>query len=203
LVKKKVVTERCPYCNGILVWDYRTGDVVCSRCGAVIDRIFVMERDIQRDEAVSREARRGLPKTPKSYKMFVKMYDRISKGRKNIYINNTRFADVMNGGKQVRVYDSPRNNASKKTVEEDPLVRDILEKVVRRNPRLASRTERGKVAAALLIKMLLIEKEKASSKLFREVASKSGASVGHIKRIYREVKKTVPPILSGRYKEGR
>jgi transcription initiation factor TFIIIB Brf1 subunit/transcription initiation factor TFIIB len=197
------MVERCPYCNGILVWDYRTGDIVCSKCGAVIDRIFVMERDVQREEGFSREIRKRQPKTPKSYKLFIKLYGRINKGRKDIYIDKSRFVDVMRGGKHVRVYDSPRNDASKRIVERDPIVRDILESVVRRNPRLASRTERGKVAAALLIKMLFIDKKKVSSKLFREAANESGVSVGHVKRIYKEVKKVSPLLLSRGYRERR
>lgn len=33
--------QRCPLCGaGRLVWDHRSGYVVCSRCGAVVDIIF-------------------------------------------------------------------------------------------------------------------------------------------------------------------
>ena len=32
---------KCPYCGSSeLIWDYKTGDVVCSKCASVIDKIY-------------------------------------------------------------------------------------------------------------------------------------------------------------------
>ena len=34
-------------CNGYLIWDYFNGDVICSDCGEVVDRIYDYGQTLQ------------------------------------------------------------------------------------------------------------------------------------------------------------
>ncbi len=180
---------RCPYCGGILVWDYSRGDVVCSVCGAVVDRIYTAPQTkvIEENLSVKPNSRNRLPR---SYKLFVKISRRIKNSKKELIIDSKKFQSVVrNGEKPVNLLYSRRDDPSQITVEKDPVIREILEKTIRKNPRLASRTLRGKVAAALLVKYLFLENRKPDPTLFREVANMSGSSLVHVRRIYALVRR--------------
>ncbi|MBP1358267.1 MAG: TFIIB-type zinc ribbon-containing protein, partial [Sulfolobus sp.] len=42
---------KCPYCHGNeIVWDYKTGDLVCTSCGSVIDKIYSYENNVSNED---------------------------------------------------------------------------------------------------------------------------------------------------------
>ncbi len=185
------ILDRCPYCNGVLIWDHQRGDIVCSECGTVIDRIYIMDKTIGIEDS-GVECSRGSRKlvnvrgTPRSYSMYMRMYRMIRNSSRDLMINEQRFNALVRGEiGQVNILTSPGSIMSSKLVDSDEELRGILDNIVSRIPRLASRTYKGKVTAALLIKLIYREKRDPGYKVFREVASKTGTSIGHVKRIYR------------------
>ena len=34
---------QCKYCSGVLVWDYDNGEIVCSKCNIIYDKITTLE----------------------------------------------------------------------------------------------------------------------------------------------------------------
>ena len=44
---------KCPYCGSSeIIWDYKTGDLICSKCASVIDRIYYADLSETSDDIV-------------------------------------------------------------------------------------------------------------------------------------------------------
>jgi transcription initiation factor TFIIIB Brf1 subunit/transcription initiation factor TFIIB len=75
-----VVAVKCEFCGGTLVWDYGSGEIVCSQCGVVQGRIF--SSDIPGCEAApTRDQEAGAEKrgTHSAVKLYSSRYKRLLK----------------------------------------------------------------------------------------------------------------------------
>jgi len=75
---------KCPYCGSSeIIWDYKTGDIICLRCASVIDKVFYADQYETADETII---------TPKSayYDFFRKLerykqyIDKMEKNREKV-----------------------------------------------------------------------------------------------------------------------
>jgi transcription initiation factor TFIIIB Brf1 subunit/transcription initiation factor TFIIB len=182
---------KCPYCGSLnVVYDYIRGYIVCANCGTVIEDIFpeqligvppkVEEEEISRNvrgALRSRSAKYNLRKLLK-YEEEVKVYESYAKRcRRNVRVDVEALKTRLSGGKArvfVHVYDANL----KELVEKDSIVKSLLE-IIEGDPILSSRTFRGKVALALLLKELLINGEADTE----EIAKVTGVSKVHMQRL--------------------
>ena len=83
---------KCPYCgSNEIIWDYKTGDVVCLRCASVIDKVFYTDQYETADEITI---------TPKfAYYDFFKKLERYNQYKDKIVKNEekTRKMVIYNG----------------------------------------------------------------------------------------------------------
>ncbi len=179
---------RCPYCgSNDIVWDYVRGDVICASCGTVLERIYVTEQHANQ-ELVQEPVKTRIHKRygnnrrvtlTKYTSEYLKLIDKVkrSKRLKNIVIDSEQLRRYVDGeGPPVKIF--KRNPQNVQTLLKDPKVRLVLE-VMLRFPRLSSRTDRAKVALALMALMLLAGRRINT----REVAEKSGISAMHARRL--------------------
>ncbi len=179
---------RCPYCgSNDIVWDYVRGDVICASCGTVLERIYVTEQhtnqELVQEPVKTRTCKRygnnrrvTLTKYTSEY---LKLIDKVkrSKRLKNIVIDSEQLRRYVDGeGPPVKIF--KRNPQNVQALLKDPKVKLVLE-VMLRFPRLSSRTDRAKVALALMALMLLAGRRINA----REVAEKSGISTMHARRL--------------------
>jgi len=178
---------RCPYCgSNDIVWDYVRGDVICASCGTVLDRIYVTEQYTNPEfvqESVKIRARKKhrdkrvtLTKYTSEY---LKLINKIkgSKRLKNIVIDSEQLRRYVDGElPPIKIF--KRNPQNVKALLKDPKVKLVLE-IMLHFPRLSSRTDRAKVALALMALMLLTGRRINT----REVAEKSGISAMHARRL--------------------
>ncbi len=179
---------RCPYCgSNDIVWDYVRGDVVCASCGTVLERIYVAEQRIGQELAqepikIRTHRRCGTDRRvtlTKYTSEYLKLMNKVrrSKRLKNVVIDSEQLRRYVDGeGPPVKIF--KRNPQNVQTLLKDPRVRLVLE-IMLRFPRLSSRTDRAKVALALMALMLLAGRKIDA----REVAEKSGISTMHARRL--------------------
>jgi len=171
---------RCEMCGGELVWDYRTGDVICSSCGAVVDRIYVEEKTNQAEERMVRIGRNAST-APKSYRMFRSVYRRMSSGRK-LTINNDSFQSFLKTGKHVGVLEHPVNQELRRILSSDEELSMIYRKIERSHA-FSGRTMRTKVAAAMIIRSYRHGGEKEVKRDLGEISRVTGLGKWHLYRI--------------------
>ena len=163
---------------------------MCANCGTVIEDLFpeqligvppkVEEEEISRNVRSalrSRSAKHNLRKLLK-YEEEVEIYESYAKRcRRNVRVDVEALKARLSGGKArvfVHVYDANL----KELVEKDSIVKSLLE-IIENDPILSSRTFRGKVALALLLKELLINGEADTE----EIAKVTGVSKVHMQRL--------------------
>ena len=186
-----------------LVWDYQRGEVICTKCGMVVEERLLIETSSKKEK---------IRDNIKMYNQFISNYNNIIRN-KNIKYN--KFKKILNKlrkinsltkktqGNLIKIDEESfeqyvRTGSSvlviKKTSKQleqifsDPEIKSIVERKIKKNPRLNSRTFRSKVAIALIIKEMEAGKTKLSLKDLREIAVKTGTSVSHVKRLYYMVK---------------
>ncbi len=180
---------RCPYCGSDnIVWDYVRGDVICASCGTVLERIYVTEyrranqelmQEPVKTRTYKRYGRSGRVTLTKYTSEYLKLISKVKKSKrlKNIIIDSEQLRKYVEGeGPPVKIF--KRNPQNVQTLLKDPKVKLVLE-IMLRFPRLSSRTDRAKVALALMALMLLAGRRINA----REVAEKSGISAMHARRL--------------------
>ncbi len=189
--------ERCPYCGSYLVWDYTTGDVICSSCGVVVDRIVVStgtinlthEESYQDDKRQASRRSMGYVKAGNVYRKYMTVARHLLARGSDFEINEKNFEEYLQGKRgHVRLIISSKSREALKYAERDAEVKKILREIIPKIPSLNSRTDRARVAAALLIKLLL-NKNRVSSTDLRKVSQTTGVSASHIRRLYNTVMK--------------
>ncbi len=189
--------ERCPYCGSYLVWDYTTGDVICSSCGVVVDRIVVStgainlacEESYQDDKRQASRRLIGQAKAGSVYRKYMSVARHLLARGGDFEINEKNFEEYLQGKRgHVRLIISSKSREALKYAERDAEVRKILRDIIPKIPSLNSRTDRARVAAALLIKLLL-SKNRISSSDLKRVSQTTGVSASHIRRLYNTVMK--------------
>lgn len=143
---------------------------MCSSCGTILDTIFIEFYEgepLNHYEGISAglpSVRKGIEKKKLHSKkaslsrmsLEVTVYEKyVKKARKNVYVDlDKALKKELKIDTKARVYRHKDEEKALKLVE-DPKIRFILEKIIDRDPILSSRTSRGKVALALIIKNLI------------------------------------------------
>ncbi len=180
---------RCPWCGSTeLVWDSERGDVICVKCGSVVDRIYVStpsrrEEDVPGFNPASCRADLSRARRCAHLSRLTKEYLRVMehiKSRKrlsDVVIDSSRLKEFVEGsGHRIKVL-KRRPEVVSKAVG-DKCVRLALN-VMASFPRLRSRTDRAKVALAMLALALAMGRKVN----VKEVAEGSGLSTMHVRRL--------------------
>jgi hypothetical protein len=164
---------KCPHCGQQdIIWDYARGDIVCTYCGTVVDKIYV--NMIKKEEPFNQAKDVSQPGLKKETREFFKLLSRI-KG-KNLEID-TRAFEAFIKGKRPAVKMFVRSGF-KSRVDVDNDVRVAL-RIICKYPRLASRTDRAKLAIATVAVYLARDSRVEISKIAKEY----GLSRIHMRRL--------------------
>jgi uncharacterized Zn finger protein (UPF0148 family) len=144
---------RCPYCGSRnLVWDYSRGEVICADCGSVIDRIYVADNAMTAtlEEVKDTRRYRGTPHISRATKEYLRLLKRIKGSRrlsKRAVIDPKNFMEYIDG-RRGRVK-TVKVGITDTHLLTDTHVSKVL-KIINKYPRLNSRTDRAKIALALI-----------------------------------------------------
>lgn len=184
------MTSECDYCGSQdVVWDFKNGFVVCSSCGSVLERIYsapsvrletarlsVRERYVNASE-LSDKLRRV--KTFRSVRSKMKKPD--------LALDNVAFAEYLAGKRgHVKLYVKKSSAERLRKLTELPEVKEAL-RTIEKYPLLASRTDRVKVASALIY--LIAKKGGKLSSALRLASRLTGASEVHLKRVVKVLRR--------------
>ena len=144
---------KCPYCGSSrVVWDYEKGEVICICCASVIDRIYYDVGHTLSEEVTERSLRsnphngyRSYPKLKSITLTYLKFMKKVSR-YKGIIVDNRAFLDYLSGKR-------PHVKILKREFNEGKLRDELINKVINvinKYPRLKSRTDRAKLALALI-----------------------------------------------------
>lgn len=87
---------KCPYCGSLeLVWDDKSGDVVCANCGSVIDKVYYLGGLFYNDdETIPITVGLNVPTSVKKYKEQLRLIKR--KRKREMVIYNGSFIKESN-----------------------------------------------------------------------------------------------------------
>lgn len=189
---------KCPECkDDNVLWDYKTGTIVCGNCGLVIDYIYELPRqryDLGSIHSLNirmyNKARYRISeiqtirsKIKIHHKLIhrTKEYQRIIRKlkKKSITIDEEAFKEYLEGKRgHVKLF-RHKHLALTKNIPEK--IEEIIKKVIDNDPILASRTERAKIALAYIILGLLVENNDNLD--LRRIAKNTSLSITHVKRL--------------------
>jgi transcription initiation factor TFIIIB Brf1 subunit/transcription initiation factor TFIIB len=154
---------KCTQCGGVLVWDYERGEVVCSSCGLVVDKITTLEAWSYRVnnnevEQGRREADvatiRNRAQSSREYRRLLKIYKLANKMVKEKPWLEVDYEKVIESGKFVLTVKSKASIKALKNIVEYgymELVKEGLDYISSVNPALLARSERSKYALAYMV----------------------------------------------------
>lgn len=201
------VKMSCPYCGSQeIIYDFIHGYKVCIECGTVVDTIFIEHYEADFDKTHHMYKSEGLPSTrkgieKKKIRSKLRDYSRMSleiviyekyakKSRKNVYVDiNAALEKELKTNTKTRVYHH-KDEDKVISLAEDPRIKMIIENIVDKDPILSSRTPRGKVALALIIKSIIDGVEPNINELCRLTSM----SLVHVRRLISLVNKRMPYI---------
>ncbi len=175
---------RCPYCGSQnLVWDYQRGEVVCTCCGTVVERIYV-NASIHSEHYVEIQQRNSringlVPKLRKATKDYLRILESI-RNKKDVVIDVNAFWEYQKTGRRVKLL---KKKFSTELVN-DSAIRIAMD-VLKKYPKLSARTDRAKIAIAVLA-ISLVKGTKLNTSL---LTKKVGLSKVHVKRLEKLVLK--------------
>jgi transcription initiation factor TFIIIB Brf1 subunit/transcription initiation factor TFIIB len=156
---------KCEFCGGTLVWDYASGEIVCSQCGVVQGKIF--SSDIPgyniastRDQQVSAERRHThstlKPYSPR-YKRLLKLYLAASKRVSSKPWLEVDYNKLFETGRFIKTITSLPSKRARESIEKYnywETVNKGLRVLEAVNPALLARSERCKYALAYIVAMV-------------------------------------------------
>ncbi|MEM0005475.1 MAG: TFIIB-type zinc ribbon-containing protein [Ignisphaera sp.] len=183
----------CIYCGSQnLLYDYMHGYIVCSNCGTINDDIFMEHYIPVKDGEIFKF--KGLPTVREGFerklaknrlrqlakvRRDVKIYENFAKkSRRGVYVDWDALQKRLQGDKS-RIYKHVAEDSIKRAVDMDRLVRIIIEEIIEQDPVLSSRTLRGKVALAIILKHMILDSNIDMSRIAKETS----LSKMHIKRL--------------------
>ena len=175
---------KCPYCrSSTLIWDYERGEVICPNCGSVIERIYVSSTYFDlNDEGDAEKSLRSEPKLKPITKLYLKFIHRSSILRKSkVKVNKEALLRYLEGkGPHVKIFKKPFN--------ENKLRDEVINKIINimnKYPRLKSRTDRAKLALALIA--VRIASGENINNVVTTIRKDTALSLTHIKRLMKLV----------------
>lgn len=152
---------KCPVCGGLLVWDYERGEVVCSLCGLVFDKITTLEAcsygltsggDSGGERRVLMHGYRRVSSS--RYKHLLGVYRRIVKLVKNKPWLEVDYEKAFENGRFIYTLKSKASIKALKNVEEQgywEIVKQGLDYINNVNPAFLARSERSRYALAYMV----------------------------------------------------
>ncbi len=195
----------CPYCKSQnVIHDFVHGYVVCSECGTIIDELYIEFFENIKYEEIRPNGlptvREGLnKKVIRAIGMYiaklshdVAIYEKYAKrARKGVKVDLEMIQRKLAGDK-VRIYRHESEDKLKELIDSDIILKSIIDRIIDRDPLFSSRTLRGKIALALLIKQLITKGDID----YDEIARQAHMSKTHIKRLVRLLKLRYKDIAS-------
>jgi len=197
----------CPHCGSQdIVYDFVHGYTVCTSCGCVVDVIFIDYFESGAPENGYADiglpsVRKGLEKKKMASRL--KRFSRISfeimvyekyakKARKDVYIDLEAALnkELKRSSTSTRIYHHKDEVKVFSIIDKNPDIRLILENIVSQDPVLSSRTPRGKVALALIIKNI-VDGTPVNLSYISELTS---LSTVHVRRLVNLVKQRLQYI---------
>lgn len=178
------MASECGYCGSQdVVWDFKNGFIVCSSCGSVLERIYSspsVRAEITRLSARERHVSASeLGDRLRRVKTFRSVRNKIKKP--DLALDDAAFAEYLAGKRgHVKLYVKKSSAERLRKLTELPEVKEAL-RIIEEYPLLASRTDRVKVASALIY--LIAKKGGRLSSALRLVSRLTGASEVHLKRV--------------------
>ncbi|RLG80601.1 MAG: TFIIB-type zinc ribbon-containing protein [Thermoprotei archaeon] len=186
---------KCPICGNTLIWDYQSGEVICSTCGYVVDRIYYYGPDREdEDESLWREIKtRRNPRVntiAKRYRRHVKLYHIAStyvKGKPWLEID---YDKIFETGRLVHSIKSKATLEAEKNISDRglwSLVKKGLEFIEKRYPVALARSGRGKYALAYMVATYISTRHFPEVKEVVKVFNISETSYRRLLRIARKI----------------
>ncbi len=183
---------RCPVCGGELVWDYERGEVTCSRCGLVVDRIYYYGPPRMTEEVREKEReslRRHYPKRNKEFREYRIHRARYYMARK--YVEDKPWLEVdydkvIETGKMIHSIKSKATIEAEKNIGEKDLWEPInrtLKLIEETYPIALARTKRSKYALAYIVYKYIKEKKYPSDREVVEIFKISGTSYKRLLKV--------------------
>ncbi len=191
---------KCPNCGSErVIWDYARGYSVCTSCGLVIEQLYeeflwsakhdsndAPRHSLSVREAIAKSRCKVYDRSMRRKLRMISLYEYYSKrARKNVTVN----IDNLRNGKG-RIYEHVRERELVELLERDKELKNILNDVIERDPILSSRTLRGKVALALMIR----EMKNGAYPNVEEISRITGISRTHARRLLAMLQKRLKSI---------
>lgn len=186
--------DRCPECGGALVWDEKSGFVVCGSCGLVVDRVFDYAGPAQSPEEIERQGRRGRPRRAvvdrAGYRLRLKLYSKVAKissERPWLVVDADK---VLKTGRFLYSLKSKASIEAEKNIEERGLwdmVKLGLSIIEKKNPALLARSLRGRYALAYMLAYAGLHGKMPPEEEVVEVFNISGTSYKRLASIARGI----------------
>ena len=178
---------KCPNCGcKELMWDFQRGDVVCTNCGLVLDKILILSNNVSNQvKEVLNNNSKVQPKPVRLSKItieYLKLLKKTKSMRGNVKVRIRSVEDLENSRlRQVKIFYREFN---KDKLRDNRVVK--IMKIMDKYPRLKSRTDRAKLAIALIALHLITRANRLS---YTSIQNDTGLSRVHIRRLIKEVKK--------------
>ncbi len=153
------MSNQCPVCGGILVWDYQRGEVICSSCGLVVDRIYDYSPLRENEETITwRNIKiRNNPKKNKKlheYKLHIRLYIKAQSYVKDKPWLEIDYEKIFRTGKMINTIKSSATIRAEKNITDKKLWKQIehgLRIIEEIHPVALARSGRGKYALAYIV----------------------------------------------------
>ena len=153
------MSNQCPRCSGVLIWDYARGEVVCSACGYVVEKIYDYGPPrIDENEEIWREIRtRNNPRRnpiTRKYHHHYKLYreaESYVKGKPWLEVDYEKYFET---GKMVHTIKSKATIEAEKNIRDKKLwdkVNQGIEYIRKTYPVALARSGRGRYALAYMV----------------------------------------------------
>ncbi len=196
------MSNQCPLCGGPLIWDYEKGEVICSNCGYVVDRIYDYgpprvdeSEEIWREIRIRNNPRRN-PLTRK-YRHHYRLYreaESYVRGKPWLEIDYDKFFET---GKMVNTIKSRATIEAEKKIEDRKLwgvINRGIEYIRKTHPIALARSGRGKYALAYIVAVYLDKKTLPSPEEVIDTFNISETSYRRLVKIAKEIISIKRPI---------
>jgi transcription initiation factor TFIIIB Brf1 subunit/transcription initiation factor TFIIB len=191
-----------------LVWDYERGEVVCSSCGLVVDKITTLEAWSYRVnnnevEQGRREANvatiRSRVQSSREYRRLLKIYKLATKIVKEKPWLEVDYEKVIESGKFVLTVKSKASIKALKNIVEYGymgLVKEGLDYISSVNPALLARSERSKYALAYMVAVKIKTGELPTRESVLKIFNISNTSYNRLRNIVEKILREASVIQS-------
>jgi hypothetical protein len=191
-----------------LVWDYERGEVVCSSCGLVVDKITTLEAWSYRVnnnevEQGRREANvatiRSRVQSSREYRRLLKIYKLATKIVKEKPWLEVDYEKVIESGKFVLTVRSKASIKALKNIVEYGymgLVKEGLDYISSVNPALLARSERSKYALAYMVAVKIKTGELPTRESVLKIFNISNTSYNRLRNIVEKILREASVIQS-------